>query len=206
MHISTSFYRNITHYNYVTIIVCGIAGESLRYEAFPAKKQSSFAHYLSSTFFSRSVAYSISLGYLTFLIVLGLQSLIFYLGQRFLGVWVEHTRLTQLSTAYLPFLGALIVGYNASLNEEITFRIFGMSWAKKYLRNIFLAAILVSAVWGLGHSEYPVFPVWFRGIEVGAMGLVFAFMFLRYGIICLVVAHYLFDVFWGVAGLRSGQK
>ncbi len=189
----------------VTIVVSGIAGESLRYDAFPKKGQSSFVHYLSSTFCSRGVAYSICLGYLVFLVVLGLQSMVFHLGQKFLGVWVEHTRLTQLSTSYLPFLGALIIGYQASLNEEITFRLFGMSWAKKYLKNIFLASILVSLIWGFGHSEYPVFPIWFRGLEVGTMGLVFAFLFLRYGIICLLVAHYLFDVFWGVAGYLIGK-
>ncbi|MDP2939064.1 MAG: CPBP family intramembrane metalloprotease [Candidatus Omnitrophota bacterium] len=190
----------------LTIVMSGIAAESLRYDAFQKKKYCSFFHYLISTFYSREVAQSIFLGYLVFLIVMGVQSFLFYLGQRFLGVWVEHSRLTQLSSAYIPFLGALILGYNASLSEEIVFRIFGLSWAKTYLKNSFLAAIVVSLIWGFGHSQYPIFPTWFRGIEVGTIGLLFAFLFLRYGIICLIVAHYLFDVFWGVAGYLIGKS
>lgn len=177
----------------------GLAGEYLRNKEFRDKTYSSLQHYFKSTFYSRSVAKSIILGYLLFFIMLGLQQAIFSFGQKYFGVWKEWSSFTRFSSAYFPFLSAVIIGISASLNEEIIFRVFGISWAKRYLKNTILAVIFSSLVWGFGHSRYAIFPVWFRGIEVSSIGLLFGFIFLRYGIIPLLTAHYLFDCFWGVA-------
>jgi membrane protease YdiL (CAAX protease family) len=146
------------------------------------------------------------LGYILFVILLGYQATIFYLGQKYLGVWKEWFRLTQLSSSYIPFLTAFVIGSSASLNEEILFRLFGISWAKRYLKNTILAVILTSVIWGLGHSGYAIFPVWFRAIEVGLMGVLFGIIFIRYGLLPLIVAHYLLDVFWGVAAYILGSS
>jgi hypothetical protein len=139
------------------------------------------------------------LGYLLFFIVIGLQSTAFWLGQKFLGVWVEQIRLVEMSSAYLPFLAALVIGFRASLNEEILFRLFGIGLGKRYLKNTALAIFFCSVIWGFGHSEYAVFPTWFRGIEVSLMGLLLGFVFIKFGLVVVIVAHYAFDVFWGVA-------
>ncbi len=181
------------------LIFPGLAGEGLAGEVFPDMRHSGFSHYLKSTFFSRQVAKSIFFGYIVFFIMLGLQAGLFSLGQRYLGVWKEWINLAQFSSAHIPFLSAFAVGISASLNEEVMFRIFGISWAKKYLKNTVLAVVFSAFIWGFGHTAYPVFPVWFRGIEVSVIGLLYGFIFLRYGLIPLIVAHYLFDVFWGIA-------
>ena len=190
----------------VALILPGLAGESLHSEVMPQNKYSSFLYYLKSTFYGRSMARAIILGYLLFFVFLGLQAVIFYVGQKYFGVWREWIKLTQLSSAYIPFLSAFIIGSSASLTEEIVFRLFGINWAKRYLRNTLLAVILTSLIWGFGHTEYPIFPVWFRGIEVSLLGLLFGFVFIRYGLIPLIVAHYLFDVFWGVAAYILGRS
>jgi len=189
----------------VAVVMVGLAGELLRDEAFPKNKLSSFFHYANSTFWGRSSARLILFGYLFFLIMLGLQSGAFYFGQKYLGVWVERIKFTELSSAYIPFLSAFLIGYKAGFSEEIIYRIFGISWAKRYFKNIFLAMLIPALVWGFSHTQYAIFPVWFRGIEVSLMGLFFAFIFLRYGIIPAIIAHYLFDVFWGVAGYILGN-
>ncbi|MDD5730916.1 MAG: type II CAAX endopeptidase family protein [Candidatus Omnitrophica bacterium] len=177
----------------------GLAGESLFKESFPGKPNNTLLHYIKSTFYSRNVSRAILLGYLLFFILLGAQSSIFHFGQKYLGVWEERMKLTQMSSAFLPFISAFVIGARASLNEEIVFRLFGISFFKKFLKNTVLAVLLASLIWGFGHSEYAIFPVWFRGIEVSLIGLLFGFIFLRYGLIPLLVAHYIFDVFWGVA-------
>jgi len=187
------------------LIMSGLAGESLRNEVFKLNPYSSFLHYLRSTFYSRAVTRAIIFGYCLFFILIGVQAAIFYLGQKYLGVWKEWFRLTQFSTAYLPFLTAFAIGLNASFNEEVLFRLFGITWGKKYLKNTVLAIIFTSLIWGFGHSEYAIFPVWFRGIEVTILGLIYGFIFIRYGLIPLIVAHYLFDVFWGVAAYILGH-
>ena len=179
----------------VTFIFPGLAGESLRSEELPEAKYSSFQHYVRSTFFSRVVSRSVALGYVLFLIMLGLQSLLFYLGQRYFGVWKEWSNLTQFSSAYIPFLGILIIGSLASLNEEIIFRVFAISGLKKLVKNLPAAVILSALIWGFAHTGYAIFPVWFRGIEVSCLGLLFGFVFVKYGVVPLLVAHYLFNSF-----------
>ncbi len=190
----------------VSFVLPGIAGESLRSESFPAKPYSSFLHFIRSSFYTRGMAQAILMGYLLFVVFLGLQATLFYFGQEYLGVWKEWIKLTQLSSSYLPFLGAFILGASASLNEEVVFRLFGISFLKKYLKSTAAAVVLMSVIWGLGHSAYAVFPVWFRSIEVSIMGVVYGVVFVRYGLIPLLVAHYLFDVFWGVSAYVLGHS
>jgi hypothetical protein len=137
--------------------------------------------------------------------MLGLQAGIFYFGQRYFGVWKEWLQLTHFSSSYIPSFSVFVIGITASLNEETIFRLFGISWAKRYLKNTVAAVIFASLVWGFGHSEYAIFPTWFRGIEVSIIGLLYGFIFLRYGLIPLIVAHYTFDVFWGSAAYLLGR-
>ena len=186
-------------------VIPGLAGESLRLEVFPHKPYSGFTQYLKTTFLSRGSSRYVLLGYVLFIITLGLQSGLFAIGQKAAGVWKESIRLTQFSSAWVPFFSAFAVGITASLTEEVTFRLFGISLAKKYLKNTALAVLFISLLWGIGHSAYAIFPVWFRCIEVGIIGILYGMIFIRYGLIPLIVSHYLFDVFFGVAGYLLGH-
>jgi membrane protease YdiL (CAAX protease family) len=186
-------------------VLPGIAGESLCFGAFPDKPFSSFAPFLRSSFLSRAAGRSILLGYLLFFILLGTQAVLFYAGQKTLGVWKEWIRLTELSSAFVPFLSIFAVSITAGFSEEVTFRLFGINLGKKYLKNSLLAILLTSFVWGLGHSTYAIFPVWFRCLEVGLLGVIYGTVFLRYGLLPLITAHYLFDAFLGAAGYLFGH-
>jgi hypothetical protein len=183
----------------VAVIMPGLAGEALHYQTFKEKPEGSFLYYLHSTFFSREVAKAIFLGYGVWIVMLGMQSVVIALGQRYAGVWVEHTWMNSLSTAYLPFFVAFTLGFKASITEELMFRMFAISFGKKILGNTMAAVILASLLWGFSHSNYPVFPMWFRGVEVTCLGLFLSWAYLRFGIIPVIVGHYLFDVFWNCA-------
>jgi hypothetical protein len=98
-----------------------------------------------------------------------------------------------------------VIGVSASFSEEIIFRLFGISLVKKYLRSLILAILLTSVLWGMGHTLYAIFPVWFRIIEIGLLGIFYGIVFVRFGIIPLIVAHYLFDVFWCSSAYLLGQ-
>lgn len=187
-------------------IMPGIAGESLRSEVLPKNKFSSFLGYIKSSFFNRGLTRSVLFGYLVWVMMLGLQAIIFYYGQKFLGVWREFSTVTYFSSAYIPLLSAFVIGATASFSEEITFRLFGISLAKKYLRNSILAIIVTALIWGMGHTLYAIFPVWFRIIEISLIGIFYGFIFIRFGIIPLIVAHYLFDVFWCSAVYILGRS
>jgi len=189
----------------VSFVIPGLAGESLCVEVFPHNKYSCFSHYLKAGFFNRGVTRSLLLGYLVFFIVIGFQGIIFHFGQMYLGVWREWFNFTQFSSSYIPLFSVFVVALSASINEEVTFRLFGISLGVKYLKNVILSVVLLSFIWGLGHSAYPVFPAWFRVIEVSLIGFIFGFIFLRYGIIALLTAHYLVDAFLGVAAYILGD-
>jgi len=188
----------------VAILMPSLAGESLHYEELKNKPQGSFLHSIRSAFFTRSAAQLILLGYCVCLIMLGIQSFLIEIGQKYWGVWIEQGFRDNLSTSYLPFLAAFTLGYKASFSEELMFRLFAISWGKKVFKNLFIAAFLSSLLWGFAHSNYSVFPMWFRGIEVSCLGLFLSWVYLRYGIITVITAHYLFDVFWHSAGYLLG--
>ncbi|MDD5059824.1 MAG: CPBP family intramembrane metalloprotease [Candidatus Omnitrophica bacterium] len=190
----------------IGFIMPGIAGETLSHEVFSKNKYSSFFTYIQSGFLNRGLTRSIILGYLICAIMMGVQAIAFYYGQKFLGVWREWSTMTYFSSGYIPLLTAFVIGAGASLNEEINFRLFGISFAKKYLRSSFLAVLLASVIWGMGHTLYAIFPVWFRIIEVSLIGLLYGFILIRFGIIPLIVAHYLFDVFWCSAAYLLGKS
>lgn len=189
----------------ISILIPCLAGESLRFEVLPQQKHGSFLHYIRSTFLSREVGERIFLGYLAAVIMIGIQSLAFEVGQRHLGVWVEYTWMAQLSAGYLPFLQAFIIGASAGFSEEISFRLFGISLGKKFLKNTAVAVLLASLVWGYGHSTYMVFPMWFRGLEVTLLGIFLSCVYLRWGILSTITAHYLFDVFWETSAYLLGK-
>jgi len=148
----------------------------------------------------------ILLGYIVAIIMIGIQSLAFEIGQRYLGVWVEYTWMAQLSATYFPFLAALTLGFIASSTEEVAFRLFAINLGKKFLRNTIAAVVVASLIWGFAHSNYLVFPMWFRGLEVTCLGLFLGYIYLRFGLICVFVAHYLFDVFWGTSAHLLGTS
>ncbi len=189
----------------VGILMPSLSGEALRVEIFPHKKEGSFLHYIRTSFFTRKTAQLILLGYLFCIILLGLQAALFKFGDQYFNLWFEQTWVTQLSAAYFPFFAAFYLGFRASLWEEIMFRMFAIGWLTKVFKRTFLAVIISSLIWGLGHSGYLIFPMWFRAVEVSCMGLLLAVLYLRFGLIPVIVAHYLFDVFWYGSGYLLGK-
>lgn len=203
-----SFMRLLFNLSFLALsfIMPGIAGESLCSEVFPKHKYSAFFSYIKSGFFNRQLASSVLLGYFVWVIMLGIQATIFYFGQRYLGVWREWHTMTDLSSAYVPLFSMFVISITASLKEEIIFRIFGISLAKKYLKNSVLALVVISFIWGMGHTMYAIFPVWFRIVEITLIGIIYGVIFLKFGVVPLIVAHYLFNVFWGSAAYILGKS
>lgn len=189
----------------VMLLMPALAGEGLRLEVFKNNARGSFLHFIRSTFASRSVAGDIVIGYFIAILLLGIQAVLIKAGELYCGVWVEHNLTTMLSSSYLPFVAALAIGTQAAFSEELTFRLFGLSWFKKIFKSTAIAILVSSLIWGFAHSNYPVFPMWFRGVEVSILGIFFAIFYLRFGLITVITAHFLFDVFWHTSAYLFGQ-
>ncbi|MBZ0166042.1 MAG: CPBP family intramembrane metalloprotease, partial [Candidatus Omnitrophica bacterium] len=183
----------------------GLSGELLHFEVARSRGEGSLLKYIHSTFLSREVAKSVFAGYLIFCIMLGLQGLLLKSGEQFFDVWVEYSWMTSLSTSYFPFLAAITLGLQASVSEEVLYRLFGINVGKKLFRNTTIAVIISALLWGFAHTTYPIYPMWFRAVEVSILGFFMAFVYLRYGLICTMVAHYVFNVFWHFTAYLFGE-
>lgn len=188
----------------VTLVLPSLSGELLRFEVTPQAKQRSFLYYVQTTFFSREVGLLCLLGYCVCIIMLGLQSVIINFGQKYWGVWTAHNWMENLTSAYFPFLAAFIFAFKSSLAEELMYRLFAVNWCQKITNSIFLAILIPAVIWGFNHTAYPVFPMWFRGLEISILGLLMAFVYLKFGIIPVIIGHYLFNAFWHSIGFIIG--
>ena len=83
----------------VAFVLPALAGESIRFEVAPLKKERAFLSALLSSFCSINVARQIFIGYIAAAVILGVQAFIFNLGFKYCGVWDELSWLTQASTA-----------------------------------------------------------------------------------------------------------
>jgi hypothetical protein len=192
-------------YVVVGFIVISLAAEAVRQRWDENHPRGSLLFYVRSTFFSRDILGRVLMGYAAGCGMLGLQAVLFSAGERHFGVWSEEPLLTQFSNSYLPAILALGMGLKASLTEEFTYRVFVLNALRPRVKYISVAVLLSALVWGFGHTGYLVFPTWFRGMEVTILGVFLSVVYLRCGIIVVLVAHYLFDVFWASSGCLLGH-
>jgi membrane protease YdiL (CAAX protease family) len=191
----------------ISIFVTGAAGESLSKEIWKNKIKD-ITDFSKKKFFSKNISKSILRGYLIAMLSLGVTSLIYILGNRFLGVWsISSTNIGPSTLSFLPFFSVFVVSLvSASIVEEFTYRFFGITFFKKYAKSTFLAILIPTIIWAVAHSNYAVFPIYFRGIELLITGFIFGYFFLRYNITTVIIAHYLIDVvYMGLALIITGN-
>ncbi len=138
--------------------------------------------------FGEHVLYAMGNGYLFAVIILGIQQIIFFIGGEFLGVWSIHDPLFSNHNIWIPFLFPLLA-WAASISEEAIYRLFGIIIFKKLFKNTFIAVLIPSMIWAMGHTQYPIYPAYTRFIEVTILGLIFGFILLKYGFITAIFAH-----------------
>ncbi|MBW7455163.1 CPBP family intramembrane glutamic endopeptidase [Paenibacillus sepulcri] len=135
---------------------------------------------------------SMWLGYLIAFLLLGLQTVIFIVLVNVTGAW-STSDVTQ-SPYNLGILWIFpMLAWCAAISEEALYRFFGIGLFKKWFNNTFVASLIPTIIWALGHVTYPIFPSTTRLLELTVIGLIFSFMFLRYGFLTVVFAHAVFD-------------
>lgn len=142
---------------------------------------------------SKEYLMSCLVGYLIPLIMLGYITGFYVVGADY-GVWSPTAiSYTDLASTALPWLYPLTIGLMASISEEFIFRMFAIPFLKRYLKSTFLAVLIPAVIWGFMHSSYPQQPFFIRGLELSVVGIMFGYVFLRFGIVSVLIAHYAFD-------------
>ncbi|HEY3275101.1 MAG TPA: type II CAAX endopeptidase family protein [Syntrophorhabdaceae bacterium] len=147
------------------------------------------------------------LGYAMAFAAIGYVTLFYVAGQRFIGVWSPvQVKFSNSFATYFPSLTAIYTGFSAAFTEELTFRLFAIAILYRLFGRVWPAVVIPAFIWGFAHTTYPQEPVWIRGAELTLAGLVYGWVFLRYGLVTTLVSHFIYNVFVGIVPqLQSGQ-
>lgn len=142
--------------------------------------------------YGRYVLDSMRAGYVWAFILLGVQTVMFIILSFTLDNW--STTDASQSPYNMRYAWLLpIVAWLAGLSEEAIYRLFGIRMVKKIVRSTFAASLITTLIWAFGHTLYPIYPVSSRPIELTVIGLLFSYIFLRYGFIAVMFSHVVFD-------------
>ena len=129
---------------------------------------------------------------------------LFYLGtSRLDGWWAPAEALVQpdLLATFQPWLGAVSNSLLAALWEESLFRavpiacaaLLGARFGRKGLW-IWGMILLQAVVFAAGHANYPQQPSYARVIEISIPALIWGVVYLYYGLIPTILAHFTYDL------------
>lgn len=142
--------------------------------------------------YGKYVMDSVYAGYIWAFVLLGVQTIMFIILQYTLHNW-STTDPTQ-SPYNMRYAWLLpIVAWLAGLSEEAVYRLFGIRMLKKIVRSTLLASLITTIIWAFGHTLYPIYPISSRPIELTVIGLLFSYIFLRFGFIAVMFSHVVFD-------------
>lgn len=130
-------------------------------------------------------------------------ALFYVLTRRYLGWWVPSDILDNpnLIATPAPWVPGIALALQAAVWEEALFRAIPMSlvalWAAGRPRqSLWMAGgvVLSALVFGFAHANYPSWPPFSRGAEIFLEACLWAVLFVRFGLLTTVVAHFAYNL------------
>jgi hypothetical protein len=142
-------------------------------------------------------------GYLFVPLELALVAAFYYATNHWFGWWQPSEVLTDpniLSNA-MPALTPIAISLQAGFMEECLFRavplalgaLIGARFGRRNI-GVAVAFVLQAIVFGAAHANYPGFPSYSRLVELVVPAMIWAAIFLRFGLLPTIVLHALFDL------------
>jgi hypothetical protein len=155
--------------------------------------------------FGSDVFYGMGRGYLICIFILGIQQILFLIaGKSFHAFAINDPTQSEYNMLWPALFPTL--AWMAAISEEIIFRLFGIILLQRLVRLRFLAILIPSVIWALGHTSYSLYPSYTRLIEVTVLGFIFSYTFLRYGLITAIFTHAIMDsLLMGLSLLYSAE-
>ncbi|MHB8493330.1 MAG: hypothetical protein ACYC9Z_11735 [Casimicrobiaceae bacterium] len=179
-----------------------MAAESLSRRAFPQQPQL-WRLWSREAGATRQIAGRTLGGYLFVAIDLAFIAAFYYATNRWLGWWQPSEVLTDpnILGSSVPAATPIAIALEAGFMEECVFRaiplslgaLIGARYGRRGL-GIALAVVLQALVFGSAHANYPGFPSYSRPVELLLPSIVWALIFLRFGLLPTILLHAIFDV------------
>lgn len=153
---------------------------------------------------SREILGITLVGYAYAIIFLGLSTGIFMLLTDGFGWWSPAFTLTDpnILSCYIPFLSAFEASLQAGFMEEAIFRVIPIAAAliaghyfKKAPLGLVIGFIIQAVIFSACHANYPMMPGYFRLVELMIPSILFGMLYVLYGLLPGLLAHYLYDLF-----------
>jgi hypothetical protein len=135
---------------------------------------------------------SMKLGYIMAILIMMVQQILFMILASANGMWTTSSaESSPLNNTWIWLMP--IMAWTAGIAEEALYRFFGIGLFRKWFRSTIFASILSSLIWALGHVTYPIYPSTTRMFEVFVLGLIFSYIFIKFGLYTAIFAHVIMD-------------
>lgn len=144
-------------------------------------------------------------GYLLAAIQLGFVVAFYFFAMQRPGWWMPSEALLQpdFLAAYLPSLTAIAQSFLAGTWEESLFRAVPIAGAILLARRfgakgllVAVAVLVQAAVFAAAHAGYPQQPAYARLVELVLPATAWGVVYLRFGLLPVVLAHFLYNLTW----------
>lgn len=156
----------------------------------------SLSDLISSRFFaSEQFRKSLVVGWFLFVIQLVFVGLFYKIFLQF-GAYVP-LKIPGEHATYQAFevIKYLCDALTTSMYEEILYRLFMISLFIVVFRKVWIAIAASALLWGFMHFSYQFEPYYIRGLELTLVGLLYGGCMVRYGILSVITAHFLYNGF-----------
>ena len=190
--------------DFVLLLLSFVAAESLTRKAFPEHLQF-WKLWTQDNATSYQVIGRTVGGYLLIGLDLIFVVVFYMITANYFGWWVPSSTLFSPDVVATPFpwLSAVGMSLHAGFWEECLFRAIPIAGAvllsKKYGNRtawILFAMILQAVIFAGAHANYPSYPSYSRLVELIIPSLFWGFIYIRFGLLPVIISHFGYDVVW----------
>ena len=152
---------------------------------------------------TREVASRVGGGYAVAVISFAYVAIFYLVTRTLFGWWVPSELLddpNQIASP-MPWISGIALSVNAGVWEESLFRALPLSLVSLWIgqrsgrRWLMAAGVVASAlIFGFAHSNYESWPPYSRGVEIFLDACFWAVLFINFGLLVTVIAHFLYDL------------
>jgi membrane protease YdiL (CAAX protease family) len=152
---------------------------------------------------TREVASRVGGGYAAAAIGFAYVATFYFVTRRLFGWWVPSELLddpNQIASP-MPWISGIAASVNAGVWEESLFRALPLSLLSLWVgtrptRRWWMAAGVVASalIFGFAHANYASWPPYSRGVEIFLDACFWAVLFINFGLLVTVIAHFVYDL------------